>query len=93
MLSSKLPWELASSKWSAELNPLIVNPFNNVRILENVVLAIGTNIINHGLGKTQQGWSLTDIQGVSDIYRNGNFNSTTLSLHSSAVVTVNIGVF
>lgn len=93
MLSPKLPWDLANPKWAAELNPLIVNPLNSVRIIENVVLSSGTNVINHGLGRMQQGWFLVDKQGAAEIYRNGNFNSSTLSLHSDAGVTVNIGVF
>ena len=93
MLSSKLPWELANPKWASELNPIIANPMTNMSILQNVVLASGTNIINHGLGRTQQGWVLTDIQGAATVYRNASFNNTTLSLSSSAAVTVSIGVF
>lgn len=93
MLSPKLEWELANPKWAAELNPLIKNPFNNVLILKNVVLASGDNVINHSLGTTPQGWVITDIQGAATIYRNAPFNNTTLTLNSSAGVTVSIGVF
>lgn len=93
MLSPKLPWELANPKWASELNPIIANPMTNPNILTNVVLINGTTIINHGLGRIQQGWVLTDIQGAATIYRNANFNNTTLSLSSSAAVTVSIGVF
>lgn len=93
MLSPKLPWELANPRWASELNPVLSNPLNNVRVLQNVQLASGTNVINHGLGQTQQGWFLTDIQGAAVIYRNANFNSTTLSLHSDASVVVSIGVY
>lgn len=93
MLSPKLPWELANPKWAAELNPIIANPMTNLMILKNVSLVNGTNVINHGLGKQQQGWVIVDTQGIANIYRNANFNSTTLSLSSSADVTVSIGVF
>lgn len=93
MLSPKLPWELANPKWAAELNPIIANPATNMTLLPNVSLKNGTNIINHKLGRTQQGWVLYDIQGAATIYRNAPFNNTTLSLNSSADVTVSIGVF
>lgn len=93
MLSPKLNWELANPKWAAELNPLLANPANNVLILKDVSLASGNNVINHLLGKTPQGWFLTDIQGAATIYRNAPFNNATLSLNSSAAVTVSIGVF
>lgn len=93
MLSHKLDWDLANPKWAQELNPFILNPLNSVLILPNVTLANGTNILNHGLGRLQQGWFLTDIRGSAVIYRNAAFNTTTLSLSSSAGVTVSIGVF
>lgn len=93
MLSPNLPWLLANPKWAAELNPIIANPMTNMNILTNVVLASGTNVINHGLGRTQRGWVVTDIQGAAVIYRNASFNNVTLSLHSDAGVTVSIGVF
>ena len=93
MLSSKLEWPLANPLWAAELNPIIQNPMNGIRILQNVVLASGINIINHGLGRMQQGWVITDIQGAATIYRSAAFTSTTLTLVSSAGVTVNLGVF
>lgn len=92
-LSPKLDWALANPKWAAELNPVLANPVTNLSILKNVNLVVGDNVINHNLGQQQQGWLLTDIQGVSSIYRSAPFNSLTLTLNSSAIVTVSIGVF
>jgi hypothetical protein len=93
MLSTKLDWSLANPKWASELNPIIGNPMTNMRILPNVTLATGNNVINHGLGKTQQGWVVIDIQGAATIYRDAPFNNTTLTLHASAGVIVSLGVF
>ncbi len=92
-LSHKLPWELANDKWASALNPLLANPINNANILININLVTGANVINHYLGEIQHGWFLTDIQGAATIYRSAPFNSTTLTLTSSANVTVSIGVF
>lgn len=93
MLSNKIDWALANPKWAAELNPFLSNPLNDVSILKNVVLMTGTNVINHLLGRVQQGWFVLDINGAVTIYRSAPFNNLTLSLSSSGNVTVSIGVF
>ncbi len=92
-VSTKLSLDQMQTKWASVLNPLLANPLNNVLILENIALNSGTTVVNHLLGKTQQGWFLTDIQGSSTVYRSAPFNKLTLTLHSSSAVTVNIGVF
>jgi hypothetical protein len=92
-LSTKLPFDLMITKWAATLNPFLGNPLNDVSILQNVNLINGTTVINHLLGRTQQGWFLVDVQGPATIYRATPFNNLTLSLTSSAATTVSIGVF
>jgi hypothetical protein len=81
------------TQWKSIIDPSLANPTNSMSILKNVNLVVGTNVLNHKLGVVQQGWFLTDIQGGSTIYRNAPFNDLTLSLYSSAAVTVSIGVF
>lgn len=92
-LSPKLPWELANPKWAAELNPVLANPMTNMKIISDVVLINGSTAINHGLQQVQQGWIIVDQQGAASIYRSQPLNSLTLTLTSSAAVTVSIGVF
>lgn len=81
------------TKWSAELNPVLANPTNNVSVLEGVVLKNGATVINHKLGRTMQGWFIVDQTAAASIYRSQPFNSLTLTLTSNAAVTVNLGVF
>lgn len=81
------------TRWKSILDILIKNPLNSVSILENVALINGVTVVNHKLSRVQQGWFLTDIQGVATIYRSASFNATNLTLTSSAAVVVNIGVF
>jgi len=90
-LLNNLP--LLLTKWKSILDPVLANPQTNMSILKNVALATGNNQIPHLLGQVQQGWIITDIQGAATIYRNKDFSGTYLYLHSSAAVTVNIGVF
>ena len=92
-LSNKLTWPLASTKWSSALNPLLANPLNNVSILPGIALINGSTTINHGLGRTLQGWFLVDINGSATVYRSQPLNDLTLTLTSSTAVTVSIGVF
>lgn len=92
-LPLKLNWEQAQTRWKSQLDPIIANPITNPRILKNISLASGNTTINHGLDQTQQGWYITDINGAATIYRSQPFNNKTLTLTSSAAVTVDIGVF
>lgn len=84
---------MMQTQWASQLNPVLANPTTNLSVLSNIVLKSGNNVINHKLGQTQQGWILTDIQGAATIYRSAPFNDLTLTLNSSAPVTVSIGVF
>jgi hypothetical protein len=94
IFNSSLPeLSLLQTSWASSLNPLLTNPLNGVNILKNVVLKSGNNQINHLLGRVQQGWFLTDIQGSATVYRSKPFNDSFITLNSSANVTVNIGVF
>lgn len=92
-LPQKLPLDLMQTRWASQLNPILTNPMTNMSIIENVQLQSGVNVINTLLGRNQQGWVITDIQGPATIYRSASFNALTLTLTSSAAVTVSIGVF
>lgn len=81
------------TRWKSILDPVLKNPLNSVSILPSVDLVSGTTIINHRLGKMQQGWFILDVDASAIIYRSQPFNDKTLTLVSSAAVTVNIGVF
>jgi hypothetical protein len=82
-----------ASHWKSLIDPVLRSPMLGVSIIKNVQLQVGVNVINHGLGQIQQGWFLTDQQAVGTVYRSQPFNSLTLTLTSSAAMTVNIAVF
>ena len=88
-----LPLSLMQTTWKSQLDPVLANPVTSVQILKNVSLISGTTVVNTGLGRMQQGWFVTDINGAATVYRSAPFNSLTLTLVSSAAVIVNIGVF
>lgn len=93
LLPLKLTLDLMQTRWASILNPFLSNPLNDVQILENVALANGATKINHLLSRKQQGWFIVDQNATASIYRSQPFNDKTLTLTSSAAVTVNIGVF
>jgi len=84
---------LQQTRWKSILDPLLANPLNNISVLENVSLIAGANTINHLLGRMMQGWLILDINGAATIYRSEPMSDITLTLTSSANVTVNLGVF
>jgi hypothetical protein len=92
-LPQTLSLSLMQTRWAAILNPFLASPTNQIQILENVKLANGSTTINHLLGHQMQGWYIVDVNGAATIYRSQPFNDKTLTLTSSAAVTVNIGVF
>ena len=93
-LPLNLPLSTMQTRWKSDLDPLLANPLNGISILD-VILINGSNVINHKLGRTMQGWFPVDVQGPATIYRptTSPFNSLTLTLISSAAVAVSIGVF
>ncbi len=84
---------LLQTKWRAELNPLLALPLISGLQLTAVLLSIGSTVINHKLGRTLQGWILTDQNASAKIYRSRPLNDTTLTLTSDAAVTVSIWVY
>lgn len=92
-LPLKLPYDQLTSRWKSILDPIIGNPVTNPTLLSSISLTTGVNVINHKLGQMQQGWIITDIQGVANVYRSQPFNDKTLTLTSDADVTINLMVF
>lgn len=81
------------TRWKSALDPVLANPLINGLQLTDVSLSIGTTVINHRLGRKQQGWFLTDVNGAAQIYRSQALNDTTLTLTSDAAVTVSLLVY
>ena len=96
MLPKKLSWEMAQTQWATQLDPIISNPLTSSIILKNVSLAAGTNVINHKLGRTLQGWNPTRVRAAATIYDLQDTNQTpqlTLVLVASAPVIIDLAVF
>ena len=93
-LSSKLTWDLAQTKWSATLNPVLAIPFLSGNQIFNIVLTASTpKVINHLLQRMPQGWFLTDNQADAVVWRSAAFNSLTITLEASANTTISFWVF
>lgn len=87
---------MMQTRWASIINPLLTNPLVNGIILKSVSLTIGSNQINHLLGRKLQGWCLTRKRASADIYDTQDSNSMpelTLSLVSDAQVIVDIYVY
>lgn len=96
MLPQRLSWDMAQTTWAQALNPIISNPTINNLILKNIPLTIGTNVINHKLGRNLQGWHTSRIRAAATIYDSQDTNPTpslTLILISDADVMIDLVVF
>ena len=92
-LPLNLLWSSAQTKWKSQLDPLMTNPLTNGQFIPNVALINGVTVINHKLGRQMLGYQICGQTAVANIYYSQPFNSKTLTLTSSAAVTVNLWVF
>lgn len=81
------------NRWASILTPWLKNPMSSGVYLKNLSLVSGSNVINHKLGKTPQGWIVIDIQAAETLYRSAAFNDLTLTLTASGDVTASLYVF
>ncbi len=78
------------------LNPIFNTPTLGGNLLTNISLVSGVNNINHGLGRTLNGWQIVRQRANANIWDSQDNNKTptlTLTLNSSAAVTCDIYVF
>jgi hypothetical protein len=85
--------QMMQSQWASQINPVLANPLTSPRILKNIALTTGVNVINTGLQAMQQGWIISDQSAAASIYRSAAFNDLTLTLTSSAPCTINLVVY
>ena len=85
--------QMVEAQWKAAIDPILANPLVTGSQLTGIVLTTGKNVINTKLGRTAQGWVVTDINAAVTVYRSAPFNNLTLTLTSSGSATVNILVY
>ena len=84
------------NRWAAILNPVISNPSSQSHILHNLVLGMGSNVINHLLGRKLVGWRIVRLRAAATVYDTQDASvhpDLTLTLVASAPVTVDLEVF
>lgn len=87
---------LMQTKWAIQLDTLVENPSLKSIILPNVALSVGSNTVNHTLGRKLQGWRIVRINAPATIYDEQDTNQMThltLILNSDMAVSVNLEVF
>jgi hypothetical protein len=93
VISSSRELNQLQTLWKSQLDPVLSKPLLSGNFLSEVVLQIGNNTIYHKLNRMLQGWMITDSNASSEIYRSLAKNDSTLTLNSSAIVTVDLYVF
>lgn len=85
---------LLQTDWIKKLNPVLALPIVQGTQLTGISLVANTpKVINTLLGKKQQGYIVTDQNANASIWRTQPFNDITLTLESSANVTIDLWVY
>ncbi len=92
-LPQQLTIDMMQNRWATILDPVITNPLVNGRLIEDISLTTGNNVINHKLGRKQRGYIITSQDGIATIFKANDFNNLTLTLTSSADVMISLWVF
>lgn len=93
-LPRNLTWQQSDPLWASRLDPVLANLLIQGSQISNVILVANTpQTINHYLGKNQTGFIITDQNASASVYRTEPFNASTLTLESSANVTINLWVY
>lgn len=93
--SANQDFMLMQNSWAKQLNPLLASALSSGIILPNVSLIDGHTTFLHYLGRQMQGWFVVDQDAPAEINRlsTAPMNTQSLTLTSSAAVTVNLFVF
>lgn len=90
-------FSLMQNSWATILQPIVNLPINSGRLIKDIVLASGTNTINHKLGRKLQGWIVTRMSGsfvqLYDLQNTNQMSDLTLILNSSAAGNIDLFVF
>lgn len=95
-LVQQLTLDQMQNLWASALNPILSSPIVNGRQIDDIKLTIGSNTINHKLGRKLQGWITVRINGIAEIYDTQATNQMpelTLTLVSDADVTASMWVY
>ena len=96
LLSPRLDWSQAQTKWAATLNPIVSNPLVSGLILSNIKVTTGANTINHLLGRDLQGYIVILNSASITYYDSQAANQRpqlTLILNASGDATISLYVF
>lgn len=73
------------------LKPLQNSPFVGGVLLTGIVLAAGSNAIQHTLGRTPQLWVVCDTNAAQTVYRT-SWTTSLINLTASGAVTVSLWI-
>lgn len=81
------------SRWAALLDPFLTNSTNCGRVIYNVQLQPGNNVIYHQLGRKLQGWTLVDRTTADVVYRTQPTDDEKIVLYSPSAQVIALWVF
>ena len=88
--------QMLQNQWASQLDPVLINPLVNGRLIQGQVLTSGVNTINHKLGRKLVGWIVVRNNSNVTFYDSQDSNQMpelTLVLNASGATTVSLWVF
>lgn len=89
-------FQMLQNQWATAIDPVLVNPLVQGRLVQGVVLTAGDNVINHKLGRALIGWMIVRNNASVTFYDKQDSNAManlTLVLNASGAATVSLWVF
>jgi hypothetical protein len=80
----------------SSVQPVLDNPIVNGRLIQSLAIASGSNVIDHGLGRTLLGWIVVRNSASVTFYDTQSSNANparTLLLTASGAATISLYVF
>ncbi len=87
---------MLQTTWSAAISPALSSEIVNGVLLKNISLVVGSNQVNHRLGRKLQGWLIVRKRAAGAFYDTQDTNrmaDKTLLLVSDSVVNVDLWCF
>lgn len=85
---------LLQSSWASAIDPILDCALVKGVQVKDISLVAGVpKVINNYLGRMQQGYIITDMNADARVWRVEPFNNKTLTLQSTANVTISLWMY
>ncbi len=86
-------FDLLQNQWKSILDPIVANAILQGIAVNNVAIATSATDVPVKLGRTMQGFFITDINANAVVWRTAALSADILTLQASAACTISLWCF